>query len=297
MIIEWKYEETEPKVLKNFLQEKEVSKKLLAKVKFKGGQLEVNGEEVRVRHTLNSGDTVRMSIPIEPPNPYLTLSDRPLDILFEDEYYLIVNKPAGVASVPSSTHREDTMANRVRHYVEQKQYVHKTVHVVTRLDRETSGAMIFAKNAFAHSMIDHKMRRQEIEKLYQAVISKELPKNHDFIDEPIGRTTDSIITRKVREDGKPSLTEYWVEERFSEATLVKVKLHTGRTHQIRVHFAHIDRPLLGDDLYGETSERFYRQALHCGELSFQHPFSNQTLQIISPLPADLKELIETLRGN
>lgn len=296
MIIEWKYEETEPRMLKTFLKEKKISKKMLAKVKFRGGQLEVNGEEVRVRHTLSVGDTIRMSIPIEPANPYLKPSEKPLDILFEDEHYLIVNKPAGVASVPSSTHREDTMANRIRGYVERNHYTHKTVHVVTRLDRETSGAMIFAKNALAHSMIDQKMRKQEVEKLYQAIISDVLIENHDFIEAPIGRTADSIITREVRADGKPSLTEYWVEERYSHATLVKVKLHTGRTHQIRVHFSHIDCPLLGDNLYGEESDYFFRQALHCSELSFQHPFTEQFLKIYAPLPNDLKELIEVLRG-
>lgn len=296
MIIEWKYKETEPRILKAFLKEKKVSKKMLAKVKFSGGQLQVNGEEVRVRHTLNAGDTIRMSIPIEPANPHLKPSEKSLDILFEDEYYLIVNKPAGVASVPSSTHREDTMANRIRGYIEKKQYMHKTVHVVTRLDRDTSGAMIFAKNALAHSMIDQNMRKQEVEKLYQAIISDVMTENHSFIEAPIGRTTDSIITRKVRIDGKPSLTEYWVEERFKNATLVKVKLHTGRTHQIRVHFSHIDCPLLGDDLYGEKSGYFYRQALHCSELSFKHPFTEQLLQVYAPLPNDLNELIEALRG-
>ena len=295
MIIEWKYEEIEPKPLKTFLKEKEVSKKMLAKVKFRGGELEVNGKAVRVRETLHTGDTVKMSIPIEPANPYLIPSYEPLSVLFEDEHFLVVNKPAGTASVPSSTHREDTMANRVRGYVEQKNYSHKTVHVVTRLDRETSGAMLFAKNAFAHSMIDLRLRRGEIHKHYQAVVSNQLSKEHALIDAPIGRTEDSIITRKVRTDGKPSLTEYWIKERFSHATLVNVKLHTGRTHQIRVHFAHMGYPLIGDDLYGETSGQFARQALHCNELSFQHPFTKAEITIPALLPTDLQKLLEQLR--
>ncbi len=297
MMIEWTYKKSEQNTLKSFLQEQSVSKKMLAKVKFKGGQLEVNDQIVRVRELLNYGDVVRMSIPIEPSNPHLIPSYNELDILFEDEHYIIINKPSGLASVPSPTHREDTMANRIRGYVETQQYIHKTVHVVTRLDRETSGAMIFAKHAFAHSMIDQILRRQEIDKTYQAVVSKVLTEKHAYIDGPIGRTVDSIITRMVRDDGKPSLTEYWTEEILEEATLVKVKLHTGRTHQIRVHFAYDGHPLIGDDLYGEDSGRFHRQALHCSKLQFKHPFTNEDVLVEAPLPEDITGLIENLRGN
>ncbi|WP_208558820.1 RluA family pseudouridine synthase [Marinilactibacillus kalidii] len=297
MIIEWIYEETEQIMLKTFLKEKAVSKKMLAKVKFKGGQLEVNGKNVRVREILNKGDVVKMSLPIEPSNPHLIPSFKKIDILFEDDHYLIINKASGVASVPSPTHREDTMANRIRGYVENQQYEHKTVHVVTRLDRETSGAMIFAKHAFAHSMIDLVLRRHEIDKTYQAVVSGRIEKEYGLIKEPIGRTEDSIITRMVREDGRPSLTEYWLSEYFDDASFIKVKLHTGRTHQIRVHFSYLNHPLVGDDLYGENSGLFTRQALHCSGLSFVHPFSREEIQVTAPLPTDMTGLIEKLRGN
>jgi 23S rRNA pseudouridine1911/1915/1917 synthase len=297
MKIEWTVEKDSPSTLKHFLKEKGVSRRMLAKVKFHGGELEVNDEPVRVRRVLREGDIVHMTMPLEEGNPRLSVSEEPLDILFEDDHYLIVNKPVGVVSVPSPAQREETMANRVKGYIEKQGYPHKSVHVVTRLDRDTSGVMIFAKHGLAHSMMDQYLKEKTLIKLYEALVAGNVSKDHGSIEEPIARSEDSIITRKVEEGGKPALSEYWVQERLQGFSRVKVQLHTGRTHQIRVHFSHIGHPLLGDDLYGGDASFFQRQALHCKECAFLHPFSGEELRIVAPLPEDLQEVTERLRRN
>lgn len=296
MKIEWTVEKDEPATLKTFLKEKGISRRMLAKVKFHGGNLSVNDEPVRVRRTIQEGDIVHMTIPVEDGNPILTPSDEALDILFEDEHFLLVNKPVGVISVPSPAHREGTMANRVKGHVQRKHYLHQTVHVVTRLDRDTSGVMMFAKHGLAHSMMDQLLKEKTLIKIYEAFVSGFIKEDHGYIEEPIARSENSIIVREVKEGGKEALTEYWVEERLKQVTKVAVQLHTGRTHQIRVHFSHMNHPLIGDDLYGGDASSFPRQALHCKSLSFEHPFTKEKIVVEAPLPEDMKEWIKKQRS-
>lgn len=297
MKIKWTVKQDPPETLKAFLKEKGVSRRMLAKVKFHGGELEVNQEPVRVRRSLKKGDVIHMTMPVEEGNPRLTTSDEPLDILYEDDHYLIVNKPVGVVSVPSPAQREETMANRVKGYIERENYPHQTVHVVTRLDRDTSGVMIFAKHALAHSMMDRHLQEKTLLKFYEAYVTGKIESDHGMINQPIARSEDSIITRKVEDGGKSALSEYWVQERFKNATRVLVQLHTGRTHQIRVHFSHIEHPLIGDDLYGGDDSLFKRQALHCKKCTFLHPFTEKECTIEAPVPEDIEELAKTLRRN
>lgn len=297
MKIEWTVEKESPEMLRTFLRKKGVSRRMLAKVKFHGGELEVNHEPVRVRRLLQEGDLVHMTMPAEESNPRLTPSQEALDIVFEDDHYLVVNKPVGIMSVPSPAQREETMANRVKGYIQRNEYIHQAVHVVTRLDKDTSGVMIFAKHALAHSMLDQQLRDKSLIKLYEALVMGKVEAEHGWIREPIARTEDSIITRKVAEGGKPALSEYWVQETFGEYTRVKVQLHTGRTHQIRVHFSHVGHPLLGDDLYGGDDSFFKRQALHCKECLFTHPFTKEKIHVKADVPEDIQQVIERVRRN
>lgn len=287
----WTVQEEESTLLRSFLNKKGISKRLLAKVKYQGGHLLVNDEEVTVRKQLALKDEVTVVFPVEKDNERLTPSYKDIDILFEDDHYLIVNKPAGVAAVPSPTHREDTMANRVKGYALNTQSMQSMIHVVTRLDRETSGAMIFAKHSFAHAQLDLQLRSKELKKYYLAILEGRMELNkHGLIEEPIARSESSIITRKVHPSGKESLTEYWVRNVTNDHTVVEVQLHTGRTHQIRVHFSHLGFPLLGDDLYGGSlSIEMDRQALHCAKLSFEHPFMDKQITVKAPLPMDLEK--------
>ncbi|MFL2099247.1 RluA family pseudouridine synthase [Desemzia sp. FAM 24101] len=289
MMFSWQYKEKEPMQVKTFLKQQGVSKGLLAQVKFQGGKIEVNQKETKSIYKLSFNDHIQITVPDDEGTPNIEPSDLPIDIAFEDDHFLIVNKPAGVASIPSNVHPKDTMANRVKGYFNQKEYPNKVIHIVSRLDRDTSGLMFFAKHRYAHALIDQELRDKRVIKKYTAIISGHLKKQHGHIDAPIARTSDSIITRRVHESGKPALTEYWVKEEFEKNTLVDIQLHTGRTHQIRVHFSSVGFPLMGDSLYGGKENKcVQRQALHCRELSFYHPFLKERIVLIADYPKDIQ---------
>lgn len=290
----WMNTSTTPMKVKTLLSEHGVTRSLLKKVKFHGGAILVDGLPVLAIHMLHGGEQVTMEIPAEIGNDHLGVSSLPINILYEDRDFLIINKPAGVASVPAHALPDNTLANRVKGYYREQGYDNEVVHITTRLDRDTSGIVLFAKHHFAHSIIDHQLKAHAMRKMYLAVVSGTLNADHGWLDQPIGRAADSFIKRTVTPDGKPSLTEYWVVKRLVDKTVVRVRLHTGRTHQIRVHFAAAGHPLIGDQLYGGPSDpAIDRQALHCMQLQFDDPFIDQTLTTFAPLPADLARLITT----
>lgn len=293
MTAKWVVKDKDPKRLKEFLKDKGVSRRIIGRVKFHGGSFEVNGQEERVRKELDSGDVVQLNLPIEAPNPNLLTTDGELDILFEDDSFLIINKPVGLISVPSPAHRGDTVASRVKGYMMKNNYRHQVVHVVTRLDRYTSGVMIVAKNMLGHSLMSDLLNKQEIEKNYEAIVEGRLKQTAGLIDAPIARSPDSIIERIVSPEGKPSITEYQVVRELPEnLTHIELALHTGRTHQIRVHMSHLGHPLAGDDLYGGSLDFIQRQALHCKEYKFTHPLTHEQIHIQAPLPADMQALVD-----
>ncbi|HGD4669168.1 TPA: RluA family pseudouridine synthase, partial [Streptococcus agalactiae] len=259
--------------VKTLLKSHDVSRGLLAKIKYRGGKIFVNGEEQNAIFLLEIGDVVTIDIPDEPSHETLEPVPHDLDIVYEDDHFLILNKPFGFASIPSSIH-SNTIANFIKHYYVSNNYANQQVHIVTRLDRDTSGLMLFAKHGYAHARLDKQLQAKAIEKRYYALVSGsgDLADSGDIIA-PIARDVDSIITRRVHESGKYAHTSYQVVARYGDVRLVDIKLHTGRTHQIRVHFAHIGFPLLGDDLYGGRMDLgINRQALHCHSLSFYDPF-------------------------
>lgn len=298
MKINYSYFGKSRKLLKTFIHEQGISRKLLAKIKFQGGKILVNNEEKNVRYLLCDGDRVELVIPDEKGNDLVTPDATPLDILYEDEFLLIVNKPVGVASVPVSAHLEGTMVNRVKNHLLINHNPDLKVHTVTRLDRETSGAMMFAKNGYVHSLMDKKLRERKIKKYYQLLVYNhgDLLEKHGRICEPIARKKDSIIKRVVSSEGKFADTEYWIIDQKDEYAYLKVLLHTGRTHQIRVHMTYMDAPLLGDTLYNEyLSNKFMkRQALHCAKLEFNHPITNEKIEIEAGLPDDMKKIYQEI---
>lgn len=285
--------------VKVFLKKHGVSKSLLAKIKYTGGLILVNGREERSTYLLDIGDRVTIDIPAEEDvTGQLQPIDFPLDILYEDENFLAINKPVGYASIPSSIH-SSTIANFVKGYLVKQNYENKQVHIVTRLDRDTSGIMLFAKHGYAHARLDKQLQAKTILKRYFALVqgNGQLDEVGDIIA-PIGRPTDSIITRCVTKDGKYAHTSYRVVQSWGDVHLVDIQLHTGRTHQIRVHFSHIGFPLLGDDLYGGSLDLgIERQALHCHNLVFDNPFIAQRIDLEARLPNDFQAVINTLNNN
>ncbi|MCI7240342.1 MAG: RluA family pseudouridine synthase [Aerococcus suis] len=284
---EWRVEKEQR--LKKFLQQQGISRRLLARIKFHGGHLLVNHEPATVKTPLKIDDLVTVYLPPEGTQDIITPIDKEIDILFEDDHYIAINKPAGFTSIPSQYNPQGSLANMLKAYYQKQQYENQVIHVVTRLDRDTSGVMLFAKHAYAHGLIDRELQSQRIVKQYWAFTEQPINQDkHGYIDEPIGRSPHSIIERQVTSDGKPALTEYWLKGQLQDSYQYQVQLHTGRTHQIRVHFAYEGAPLIGDDLYGgPLRPTMHRQALHCKSLSFNHPITKETIYITAPLPEDL----------
>ena len=232
-------------------------------------------------------------MPPEESNDVVAMSDLPITVLYEDENWLVVEKEAGVTSVPGKADRETTMVNRVKGYLARSGAEDLVPHVVTRLDRFTSGVALLAKHRFAHGLLDKQLQTHSVDKRYYAIVDGDLPDDYGFIDAPIGRMDDDFIRREVREDGRPSQTEYWVVKRFGNQTLVRVQLHTGRTHQIRVHFKYLGHPLIGDEIYGGPMDRgITRQALHAYWLRFYDPFAQVERTTQSALPQDIVAVLD-----
>ena len=283
--------------VKTFLKKHDVSKGLLAKIKYRGGGILVNDEPQNAIYLLDIGDKVTIDIPKEEGFESLEAISKKLKVVFEDDHFLILDKPAGVASIPNVNH-SNTMANYVKAYYIDSGYENHQVHIVTRLDKDTSGLMLFAKHGYAHARLDKQLQKRAIEKRYLALVKGDglLEKEGEIIA-PIARDEDSIITRRVAKGGKYAHTSYKVIEQFGNIYLVDIHLHTGRTHQIRVHFSHIGFPLLGDDLYGGSmSEGISRQALHCHTLKFYNPFSGEEIGRASPLPTDFEQVIQIFKN-
>jgi len=204
MQFQYIYEKTAGQQLKYFLKEQGISKGLLAKIKFQGGQIAVNGQIENVLYQLKAQDVVQITIPDEGEHETVLLDETPIDIVYEDAHLLVVNKPANVASIPAQYHPNGTMANRVKAYYKQQNYANQVIHVVTRLDRDTSGLMVFAKHGFAHAKLDVQLRNKQFVKRYQALVTGNIAQlqNHALIDLPIARDYDSLLKRKIDDSGK-----------------------------------------------------------------------------------------------
>ena len=254
------------------------------------GTFRVNGELVNAARTeLKTGDIVTYDI-LRPSN--ITAEDLPLDIRYEDDWLLVINKPAGQLVHPTTQEAHGTLANAVLFHYEQQGEAH-AYHPVHRLDRETSGLVLIAKQP----QIQYKLSPKGVKTFhreYLALIPGELTPPAGTVDAPIARALPSIILRKVSPDGQSARTHYETLRTNHQISLVHLTLETGRTHQIRVHMAHLGHPLLGDDLYGGTRERIARQALHACRLSFTHPMTGQAICIEAPLPADMQRIVSTL---
>lgn len=275
------------KLIRDFLIDNAgFSNRLLIKAKQEGGEILINGVKKTVRYQLQEDDELEVIFPPEEISAYLTKEPMSLDIVYEDPDILIVNKPAGIPTLPSRLHTTGTLANGVLYYYEQ-QHIPFTIHVVTRLDRDTSGLVLFAKHQYSHSLFSKMQRNHQIQREYTAFVHGELDKKYGTIDAPIGRQPHSIIERMVTSEGQIAITHYQVIEERKGLSKLNIQLETGRTHQIRVHFAHIHHPLLGDALYRGRMDIIERQALHCAEISFTHPFTQQEVLVQADLPDDM----------
>lgn len=291
-MLKWKIEAMDVgKTVKEFLKEQKISKTALTDIKFHGGKITVNEQEVNVRYPLQINDGLTILFPEEEPSMGLIPERISLDIVYEDDYVLVINKPQGMSTIPSREHPNGSLANGLIGYFQSIQ-LQATIHIVTRLDRDTSGLVLVAKHRHVHHLLSQQQKSGLIKRTYMAFVEGNFETMSGSIEEPIGRKDTSIIEREVRRNGQYALTHYRVIQQFPSFTWLELQLATGRTHQIRVHLSYIGHPLLGDDLYGGSMEKMNRQALHCKQLVFKHPFSNETLQFSSELPDDMKRLLK-----
>ena len=278
--------------MNHIIKQQHISQRMRRRLR-NDGIITVNGNTATWNTLVHGGDHLVMKLT---PEQEFSLSPMDLDIVYEDEYILVINKAAGILMHPTSTVRDHTLANGVLHYYQETNQ-HYDFHPVHRLDKDTSGIVIIAKTSVVQHAFDKK--RTHFHKNYDAIVEGQLPTNHISIQWPIGRKLGSIIERCCTNEGKPAHTDITVIE---SNTIVKNKmeqcfthvrclLHTGRTHQIRVHLSQLGYPLAGDDLYGGHLDYIQRQALHASRVSFYHPMTDEWLELQASIPSDMSALL------
>ena len=269
-----------------------ISDRLLLKLK-KSNKIFINSKNCYLDKTLELNDIIEIYIDFEEDNSNIVPVKIDLSIIYEDEALLILNKPAGIPVHPSMDHFEDSLSNGVRYYFD---YIllKKKIRPVNRLDKNTSGIVIFAKNEYIQECLIRQMKNGEFYKEYIAICEGKFENLKGVINAPIARKENSIIERCVNENGDRAITEYEVlsYNKDKNYSVVKCILKTGRTHQIRVHLSYIGHPILGDTLYGNSSDLIDRQALHAYCISFIHPITNLSINHIAPIPNDINLLIK-----
>lgn len=267
-----------------------MSDRLLLKLK-KLDKIYLNGNVTSVNHPVLENDLIECYLDYEENNSNIVPTEMPLNIIYEDEAYIVVNKPAGIPVHPSMDHYTDSLSNGIAFYFNQIG-LKKKIRPVNRLDKDTSGIVIFAKNEYIQECLVRQMKSKEFIKRYIAVVNGNLDNLEGTINAPIARKEGSIIERCVSETGDIAITHYKVLKRKTDFDIVECILETGRTHQIRVHFAYLGHSLLGDTLYGTSSSLINRQALHAYEVEFTHPLSKKKVKYITTVPEDLNKLME-----
>ena len=272
------------------------------------GLVRMDGKEAKKSEAVSAGQ--RVSVEVPPPEALeAEAQDIPLDVVYEDQDLLVVNKAAGLVVHPAPGHPRGTMVNALLHHVHDLSGIGGKLRpgIVHRLDRDTSGLLVVAKGDEAHIALSNAIRRREVRRIYRAVTWGHLPESPLTVDAPVGRDPRDRKKMAVVEGGRRALTRVRVRERWAAAEYLDVSLRTGRTHQIRVHLAHLGHPVVGDPVYGakwargmsgtirawaqELERRAPRQMLHSSDLSFLHPISGKEMSFHSPLPADMASVV------
>ena len=259
----------------------------------RSGAITVNGRSARPSDTVRIGDAIQL---VEPPVEQIETEPEaiPLEIIFEDEDLIVINKPAGLVVHPGAGHREHTLVNALLHHCPGLSQIggKERPGIVHRLDKETSGCLVVAKNDVTHRALSDQFASRAVDKIYLALVSGKLRKTSGSIDEKIGR--HPVHRQKMSVDsrrGRLAKTEYRVLCAGEGITLVECRLHSGRTHQIRVHMHHVGHPVIGDKIYrSKTADRYERQMLHAWKLGFRHPRSGEWTEFQAPVPNDFQEV-------
>jgi len=285
-IITYKTQTTE--TVKNILKKLKMSERFIRKLKL-NEKITCSGKQLKINDTVEAGNILTVDLNFEEESENIDDINMPLDILYEDDWLIIINKPANMVVHPSILHRTDSLANALKFYLESKNEKIK-MRFVNRLDRDTTGIVIFAKSEYIQESLAMQMQDGTLIKEYRTIVEGILEGN-GTIDKPIKRQEGSIMLREVSDDGERAVTHYEVLQNMNNMSLVRVRLETGRTHQIRVHMKEVGHPLVGDDLYGNKSELIDRQALHAYKISFIHPVTNEKMEFIADIPDDMGKMM------
>lgn len=272
----------------DYLKKRRYSAHLLTRLKHIEGTVTINDITVPLNRILETGDILKVHIPEETSDSIIPPVDLPIDIVYEDEDIIVINKSYSMPIHPSQRHHEDTLANALMHYYSGKNFVYRCL---TRLDKDTSGLVLVAKNILSSSILSEDMVNGNIIKEYTALCEGEFDTPKGTISARIARKEGSSIERIIDESGQESVTHYELIQNINGLSLVKLRLETGRTHQIRVHMKHIGHPLVGDYIYNPDNQLMNRQALHCSALSFTHPITSEILALEAPMPNDINKII------
>ena len=278
------------KSINNILtNELNISTRLLTKL-IKNEKISINNHKCNTRNIANLGDIIEINLDIPEDNSNIIATQMKLDIIYEDEWMIVVNKPARMPTHPSRLHYTDSLSNGIKFYFDSIGLA-KKIRPVNRLDLDTSGLVIFAKCEYIQEAFVQQMANKTFQKEYLCFVDGILKQKIGSINLPIARKNGSIIERCIdKNNGHPSITHYEVIKEFQDYSLVQCKLETGRTHQIRVHMQAIGHPIIGDTLYGDKSPFIDRQALHSYEIQCIHPVTKEKLNFIAKLPKDMKVL-------
>ena len=283
-----------------FVSEKEesISRSFAGKL-FSGGLAKVNGREAKPSLKLKAGDVITLIVP-EPEEIDAIPEDIFLDIVYEDESVLVINKPRGMVVHPAAGNGHGTVVNAALfHCNGSLSGINGSVRpgIVHRIDKDTTGLLVIAKNDRAHKSLTDQLADRSLSRVYYALVNGNIKEDEGTVDAPVGRSPKDRKKMAVVPDGRSAVTDYKVIERFGAYTLVRCKLRTGRTHQIRVHMKHIGHSVVGDKAYGIKNERFALpgQLLHAKEISFIHPETGERVTFSCPLPEDFSSVLEVLR--
>lgn len=281
--------------LSNYLNVRQVlksefnmSNRLITKLK-QNKLIYLNDQETYLDKSLSSGDTVKCIIDFNEYSENIISTKMDLKIIYEDDFLLVVDKPYNMAVHPSILHYNNSLSNGIKYYFESIG-LNRKIRPVNRLDRDTTGIVIFAKNEYIQECLIKQMELKTFYKEYIAILEGTFDTNKGIIDAPISRKEGSIIERCINENGTKAISYYEVLNNKNNLSLVKFVLDTGRTHQIRLHSKYIGHPIIGDTLYGHESPLIDRQALHCRKISFIHPITKKQIELISPIPMDMYKI-------
>lgn len=269
----------------------------LANEQIKDGQILVNGQAKKAKYAVKEGDVISYELP-EPEVVEYVAEDIPLEIVYQDEDVAVVNKPQGMVVHPSAGHTSGTLVNALMYHIKDLSGINGVLRpgIVHRIDKDTSGLLMIAKNDQAHLALADELKDKKSLRKYWAIVHGNLPNDRGVIEAPIGRSEKDRKKQAVTAKGKPALTRFQVLERFGDYTFVELQLETGRTHQIRVHMAYIGHPVAGDEVYGPRKTlKGHGQFLHARMLGFTHPQTGEVLEFTADAPAIFQETLEKLR--